>query len=240
MPLLPGITLLDIGSGAGFPLLEIAQRLGTASTCYGLDPWTNANERAKLKMNNYDVQNVQIIDGSADAIPFPENTFDLIVSNLGINNFTNPALVIKECHRTLKPNGLINITTNLNGHWRPFYQLFTETLHTLHRTDLIASVHAQEAHRGTVASSSADLQLAGLTITRTFSESFEMRFLDGTAFLNHYFIKLGWLQSWKDLIPATLRQEFFAALEHNLNEHAKKEGCLALPVPMAFIEAQKI
>jgi len=52
LKLRPGLTVLDIGSGAGFPLMEIAGRLGPSCKCYGLDPWINANNRARRKVLN--------------------------------------------------------------------------------------------------------------------------------------------------------------------------------------------
>ena len=67
-----------------------------------------------------------------------------------------------------------------------------------------------------------------------------MRFLDGTAFLNHHFVKLGWLSSWQNIIPKEEWATFFPALEKNLNAFALKQNGLTLTVPMAFIEGEKI
>src|SRR5258708_6823623 len=82
----PNLTIVDIGSGAGFPLMEIASRFGKSCKCFGLDIWTNANNRAKQKIKNYGLSNVEVLEGSAEKIPFNDNSVDLIVSNLGINN----------------------------------------------------------------------------------------------------------------------------------------------------------
>ena len=45
------MTVLDVGFGTGFPLLELAQRLGKSATIYGIDPWEAAHERTHLKMD---------------------------------------------------------------------------------------------------------------------------------------------------------------------------------------------
>lgn len=66
-----------------------------------------------------------------------------------------------------------------------------------------------------------------------------MRFLNGSAFLNHHFIKLGWLSSWQNIIPQEDWQTVFKQLEENLNTFADKSDGLTLTVPMAFIEGQK-
>jgi arsenite methyltransferase len=114
------VRLLDLGSGAGFPLLELAERMGKSSTCYGLDPWANANGRANKKIKEYGITNAQIIEASASQLPFEDKSIDMIVSNLGINNFEDTPTVFKECHRVLKEDGTLSLTTNLDGHWSAF------------------------------------------------------------------------------------------------------------------------
>lgn len=235
----PNLTILDIGSGTGFPLMEIAGRFGRSCTCYGLDPWTNANNRARLKIKNYELANVQIIEGSADNIPLVDDSIDLIVSNLGINNFDQPHVVFNECHRVLKPGGKLALTTNLNGHWKEFYDIFLATLQQLDKDDLLVILQHHQEHRGTVASVSRLFIDAKFKVSRTFIDSFEMRFSDGSAFLNHYFVKLGWLNSWKYLLPQNSWVPIFTLLEQNLNDIAHKNGCLTLTVPMLFIEGEK-
>lgn len=136
LELKPNLKVIDIGSGAGFPLIELAERLGTSCKLFGIDPWTNANERARQKIKNYGLTNVEIIQTDAEHIPFEDHSIDLIVSNLGINNFNNPPIVFKECSRVLKSTGKLALTTNLNGHWKEFYNIFYSTLIQLAKKDL--------------------------------------------------------------------------------------------------------
>jgi arsenite methyltransferase len=94
--------VVDAGCGTGFPLFELAGRLGMDAKLYGIDPWNNAMLRAKQKQENYGYANVELIAASAEEIPLNDNAVDLVVSNLGINNFARPALVFAECYRVLK------------------------------------------------------------------------------------------------------------------------------------------
>lgn len=236
----PYTSILDIGSGAGFPLFEIAERIGNNCICYGIDTWKNANIRSSRKIKNYNVSNVRIIETSAEEIPLENESIELIVSNLGINNFINPNLVLKESYRILKPNCNLVLTTNLNGHWKEFYNIFEETLKQLKRDDLILKIQKEQEHRGSIESISQLFIENGFKITRHFEEKFEMRFLNGSSFLNHHFIKMGWLSSWLELIPKSEHENIFNLLELNLNNFAEKKGELSLTVPMAFIEGQKI
>src|SRR5664280_2667600 len=63
------ISAIDIGFGTGFPLTEIALRLGKSSTVYGIDPWSDAIERAKKKIDYYRITNIKIFEGVAESIP---------------------------------------------------------------------------------------------------------------------------------------------------------------------------
>ncbi len=107
------INALDIGCGLGFPLIEVAQRLGASSKIYGIDPWTAAIDRINLKIKTYDIKNVEVIEGVAEELPFENNFFDLIISNNGINNVEDIKLSLDECYRVSKSNAQLTITMNL-------------------------------------------------------------------------------------------------------------------------------
>ncbi len=233
-------TVIDIGSGSGFPLLELAGRLGPTCKLYGIDPWKNANTRAHQKIINYGYTNVEIIESSAEKIPFDDNSIDLIVSNLGINNFDRPEIVFKECNRVLKPKGKLVLTSNLTGHWKEFYQIFYSTLQQLGKQNLIPALKQEEDHRGNVESVSKLFSGNGFIVCRHIEENFEMKYSDGSAFLNHHFVKLGWLTSWMKIFPKDELKDIFISLEQNLNNYSKNHNGLTLTVPMAFIEGEKV
>lgn len=236
LKLKPNLTVLDLGSGAGFPLIELAERLGPTATCYGLDPWLNANNRARKKLQQYGVSNVQVLDGSAAKIPLDDASVDLIASNLGINNFEDRDKVFAECKRVLKRGGKLALTTNLKGHWKVFYDIFEQTLTKAGKSEMIPQLTAQQEHRGTIESIASVFAEHGFEIIQQVREEFIMRFLDGTAFLNHHFVKLGWLASWQGLISKEDWPSFFPLLERELNDYAVGKGELTLTVPMAYME----
>src|SRR5665647_146253 len=55
------LKVLDIGFGTGFPLIEIAQRLGNTSTVYGIDPWVSSHTRTQQKIDFYDFKNICLL-----------------------------------------------------------------------------------------------------------------------------------------------------------------------------------
>jgi len=233
------IQALDIGFGSGFPLLELAQRLGNSSTVYGIDAHKAAHERTQYKMNVLKIKNVHLIGGDASSMPFPDDALDLIVSNLGVNNFDNPQKIFIECFRVAKRGAQIVLTTNPKGHMDTFYLVFTETLKELHREELMVDLTAHIEHRLTVERICKLLEQSGFQITGIYQESFRLCFLDGTTFFSHALIRNGFLDDWKRLIPKQDQKEVFTALEENLNQASKRTGMLELTIPIACIEAEK-
>lgn len=235
----PKIKVLDVGFGSGFPLLELAQRLGNSSTVFGIDPLKAAHERTQYKMDVLKIKNVQLIEVDASSMPFSNNTFDLIVSNLGVNNFNNPQKVFMECFRVAKGGAQIVLTTNPKGHMDTFYLAFMKTLKELRREDRMDALTAHIEHRLTLETIGEYLSQAGFRITGTYQDSFRLSFLNGTTFFKHALIRYGFLDDWKRLIPVQEQKEVFATLEKNLNQVSKRTGNLELTIPIACIEGEK-
>ena len=184
------------------------------------------------------VTNITLTRGDGAAMPYPDSRFDLIVSNLGINNFTDPDAVLAECHRVLKPGGRLALTTNIEGHMADLYTLFAEVLSERNATEAQAALHRHIAHRGTITTIGARLQRAGFRVTRAVERDFPMRFADGTALFHHYFIRLGFLEGWRNILTPDTEQEIFADIERRLNNRAAERGELNLKVPLAYLEAE--
>jgi SAM-dependent methyltransferase len=162
------------------------------------------------------------------------------VSNLGINNWAAPAEVLAECFRVAKPGARIVLTTNTVGHYREFYDLFRETLTELNKTEAhLARLSRQEAHRGTRESLSDLIEKAGWNIFKVIEESFQMRFLDGSALFRHSLTRLGFLDGWRGVLSSEEETEVFSTLERKLNETARQNGELRLTVPMLYLEGRK-
>jgi len=124
------ISVLDIGFGVGFPLTELALRLGNTSTIYGIDPWKETFERVNRKIDYYRIKNIKLIEGIAESIPLETNSIDLITSNNGINNVSDIDKVLTECSRIMKHGGQFVQTLNTDLSMIEFYnqleKVFTE------------------------------------------------------------------------------------------------------------------
>ncbi len=235
VPLANVHTALDVGCGTGFPLIELAERLGPAAHVYGIDPWAAGLARAAEKIGHRATPNITLHEGSATSMPFADATFDLIVSNLGLNNFDDREGAIRECRRVSRAGATIALTTNLQGHMAEFYDVFEEVVSSY----AIDRLHAHIDHRATVPAVEKLLERGGFKVGRVVEREGRMRFADGTALLNHHFIKLGFLDAWKAVVPGEER-DVFARLRDRLDAVARQRGELALTIPMAYVEAAAV
>ena len=240
IPLRGHTAVLDVGPGTGFPLIELAERLGSRCRVHGIDRWEQAVRRAQHKARVRGVRNVSLSRGDAVAMPFRDKEFDLVVSNLGINNFSEPDAVLRECWRVSRPAARLVLTTNLQGHMQELYEVFEATLSDMSLREAIPALRRHIEHRATLEGLTALFERTGFHLSQTHRATASMRFADGSALLNHYFIKLGFLDGWKGVLLPGDRSRFFARLETTLNALAETRGSLNLTIPMAYVEAVRV
>jgi ubiquinone/menaquinone biosynthesis C-methylase UbiE len=239
VPLKPGQTVLDVGAGTGWLTLELAQRGGRGTTVIAVDPWAAAMTRLRRKIAYLGVSNVRLLEQDAGSIDLPDASVDLVVSNLGINNFDHAGEVLRTCFRLLRPGGTIVLTSNLVGHMQEFYDVYREVLAELRLTEQLPALDAHVHHRATVESMTRQLAGAGFTPGTVTTDTMRMRFADGSALLRHTFIRMGFLPAWRAIVPPEQEERTFSVLERRLNAEAAKHGELALTIPMACVEARR-
>ena len=100
-----GETVLDLGSGGGIDVLLSARRVGPTGKAYGLDMTDEMLALARENQRKAGVQNVEFLKGEIEAIPLPDNSVDVIISNCVINLSADKDRVLREAFRVLKPGG---------------------------------------------------------------------------------------------------------------------------------------
>jgi ubiquinone/menaquinone biosynthesis C-methylase UbiE len=100
-----GETVLDLGSGGGIDVLLSARRVGTTGKVYGLDMTDEMLALARENQRKAKVTNVEFLKGEIEAIPLPDSSVDVIISNCVINLSTDKQRVLAEAFRVLKPGG---------------------------------------------------------------------------------------------------------------------------------------
>lgn len=233
-------TALDIGSGTGFPLLEVAMRLGNSCKVYGLDPWEAALKRANNKIKIYGIQNCELFCGVAENIPLPDKSVDLIFSNNGLNNVNDIETVMKECNRVCKRGAQFVFSYNTDKTMVEFYSVLEEILI---KKNMTVELELMKKHiyqkRKPVDEYIGLLKKHGYGVVDITEHKFDYRFVDGTTMLNHFLIRLAFLESWKSMIPESLRAEIFSEIVKRLNEYSNNDSVLTLTIPFIVINASR-
>jgi ubiquinone/menaquinone biosynthesis C-methylase UbiE len=101
----PGQTVLDLGSGGGIDVLLSAKRVGPTGKVYGLDMTDEMLALARENQRKAGADNVEFLKGTIEAIPLPDQSVDVIISNCVINLSVDKDAVLREAFRVLKPGG---------------------------------------------------------------------------------------------------------------------------------------
>jgi SAM-dependent methyltransferase len=100
-----GETVLDLGSGAGADVLISARRVGATGKAIGLDMTDEMLALARANAAEAGVENVEFVKGYIEAIPLPDASVDVVISNCVINLAGDKSKVIAEAARVLRPGG---------------------------------------------------------------------------------------------------------------------------------------
>jgi arsenite methyltransferase len=105
----PGERVLDIGSGAGTDSLVAAQMVGDAGHVTGIDMTPEMLAKARAAAAELERKNVEFVECEAERLPFPDASFDVVISNGVIDLVPDKDAVFSEISRVLKPGGRIQI-----------------------------------------------------------------------------------------------------------------------------------
>jgi SAM-dependent methyltransferase len=103
--ILPGQTILDLGSGAGIDVFLAAQKVGPDGLAIGVDMTEEMIQRARANAEKAGITNVEFRLGEIENLPVDDDSIDLILSNCVINLAPDKRRVLKEMQRVLKPGG---------------------------------------------------------------------------------------------------------------------------------------
>ncbi len=105
-----GEAVLDLGSGGGLDCFLAAKKVGPSGRVVGLDMSADMIQLARRNARSVGAENVQFRLGEMEEMPFPDGSFDVIISNCVINLSPDKDAVLRECYRVLKTGGRLRVS----------------------------------------------------------------------------------------------------------------------------------
>ena len=118
-----GQSVLDVAGGAGEPSLTIAERVGPGGSVMCTDAIAEMVEAARSEADRRGLKNMQFRQCTADSLPFPDDSFDVLVSRLGVMFFRDSVGAMREMLRVVKPGGSLTFAVWYKSDVNPFCYL---------------------------------------------------------------------------------------------------------------------
>ena len=106
----PGMTVLDLGSGAGIDVFIAAQAVAPGGKAIGLDMTDEMLKRARANKAKLGISNAEFWKGEIENMPVESGSIDRIISNCVINLVPDKRKAFSEMYRVLKPGGKFTVS----------------------------------------------------------------------------------------------------------------------------------
>ncbi len=108
--LIPGQTVLDLGSGGGLDCFLAAKKVGESGQVIGVDMTPEMIEKARKNASRTGLKNVEFRQGLLEDLPVEDNSINVVISNCVINLSPDKEKVFNEIYRVLTPGGKLAVS----------------------------------------------------------------------------------------------------------------------------------
>jgi SAM-dependent methyltransferase len=124
----PGQNVLDVAGGPGEPSLTVAEVVGSSGLVTCTDAIAEMVSAAESAAHRRGLTNIKFHQCAADSLPFDSNSFDAVVSRLGVMFFPDPLAALCEMLRVTKPNGALALIVWGRSDANPFLRVVSTVI----------------------------------------------------------------------------------------------------------------
>ncbi|MDI3297952.1 MAG: methyltransferase domain-containing protein [Bacillota bacterium] len=110
LELAPGLDVLEVGVGTGFLTPSLARAVEPGGHLVGLDVQPDHFERIRWRLEEAGLRNVELVQGDAQRLPFPDASFDRVVMVTVLGEVPDRRRALAEAGRVLRPGGRLCVT----------------------------------------------------------------------------------------------------------------------------------
>jgi ubiquinone/menaquinone biosynthesis C-methylase UbiE len=121
--------VLDVGCGTGIATFELVKRFQDKGVFHGIDLSQKMVYLAKARAMKFGHVNVDFNKGDAEALKFPESSFDLVINNQVFHWIQNKEEALKEMFRVLKPAGQIGLVFQGGPSFKELFEAYDRVRH---------------------------------------------------------------------------------------------------------------
>ena len=192
--------VLDVGTGTGYPALEVLRRMDDHGRIISIDASSAMLDVAREKAGALGGKRIFFRSETVEPkLGFAEEVFDLVMSNLALPDLDAPGQAVAEFARVAKSGGRVIATFPLAGTFEEFHDLFREVLIQGDRMEALERLDAYLATIPTAQSARRWFEAAGLVDVEVEHESYKLLFKSSREFFFAPVIEYGPLLTWKEI-----------------------------------------
>ncbi len=192
--------VLDVGCGTGYPALDVLRKMDDQGRIIAIDPASPMLDVARGKAGLLSGKRIFFrSEGLSPRLSFANDVYDLVLSNLALDEMEDPPSSIGEFARVCKPGGRVIATIPLAGTFSEFYDIFREVLVKRDRTDAQSRLDQWLERYPTPAQAEQWFKNAGLVDVTVEHDKFSLLFKSSREFFFAPVIEYGPLSSWKEI-----------------------------------------